>query len=97
MTAYREELEKSYADKLNKLRDRERDTLDKCANKMKEIETVNHDHRQRILKDFELLRMREEEVDKQRHLNEETVKIQKQKIDNYENELKEKIKKAEES
>lgn len=33
---------------------------------MKEIETVNHDHRQRLLKDFELLRMREDEIDKQR-------------------------------
>lgn len=97
MSDYREELEKNYMDKLNKLRDRERDTLEKCTYKMKEIETVNHDHRQRILKDFELLRMREDEVDKQRLLNDETIKIQKQKIDNYEQDLKDKIKKCEEA
>lgn len=66
MAEYREEIEKNYMDKLNKLREREKDTIEKCGQKMKEIETANHQNRQRILKDFELLRMREEEVDKQR-------------------------------
>ncbi|KAL4502122.1 hypothetical protein ABPG72_000357 [Tetrahymena utriculariae] len=96
MSEYREELEKGYMDRLTKLREREKDTLEKCTNKMKEIESINHDHRQRILKDFELLRMREHEIDKQRILNDETLKIQKQKLENLEQELKEKIKKAEE-
>lgn len=45
MTEYREDLEKNYMDRLNKLRDREKDTIEKCTSKMKEIETVNHDHR----------------------------------------------------
>lgn len=64
---------------------------------MKEIESINHDHRQKILKDFELIRLREDQIDKQKQLNEESAKIYKQKIDNLEKELKDKIKKAEES
>jgi hypothetical protein len=60
MQDYREELEKNYMDKLAKLREREKDVFDKCASKMKEIETINHDHRQKILKDFELIRLRED-------------------------------------
>lgn len=31
MAEYREEIEKNYMDKLNKLRERERDTLEKCS------------------------------------------------------------------
>ena len=45
MQDYREELEKNYQDKLNKLRDRERDSLEKSTMKMKELETLNYNYR----------------------------------------------------
>ena len=45
MQEYREEVEKNYMDKLNKLRERERTTLDKCSSKMKEVESYSHEHR----------------------------------------------------
>lgn len=48
MQNYREELEKNYQDKLNKLRDRERDTLEKSGAKMKELEAMNYNYRQKI-------------------------------------------------
>lgn len=35
MEQYREELEKNYFEKLNKLRDREKETIDKCKERMK--------------------------------------------------------------
>jgi hypothetical protein len=31
MAEYREEIEKNYMDKLNKLREREKDTIEKCG------------------------------------------------------------------
>ncbi len=96
MQNYREELEKNFTEKLQKLRDREKDTIEKCASKMKEIETANHEHRQKLLKDFEMLSLREEEIDKSRRLNEETAKVEKMKIDAMERELKQKIKDVDE-
>ncbi|EGR28012.1 hypothetical protein IMG5_184820 [Ichthyophthirius multifiliis] len=97
MQDYREDLEKNYMEKLAKLRDREKDIFEKCNQKMKEIESLNHGHRQKILKDFELIRLREEQIEKQKALNEESEKLGKAKITNLEKELKEKIKKAEDS
>jgi len=35
MESYREELEKNYFEKLNKLREREKETIDKCKERMK--------------------------------------------------------------
>ena len=95
MQEYREEVEKNYMDKLNKLRERERATLDKCSSKMKEVESYSHEHRQRLLKDFELLKLREDEVEKQARLNEEVLKVEKMKLENMEKELKNRLKEVE--
>lgn len=79
MENYREELEKTYQERISKFRVREKLSLDQCTDKMKFIETANHDHRQKILKDFELLKMREEQLEKQKFLDEE-VKFLKKSI-----------------
>lgn len=71
MEEYREELERIHLERLNKLRVREKETIDKCNERLRFIETANHDHRQKILKDFEMLKMREDDLDKTRMLFEE--------------------------
>lgn len=62
MQDYREELEKNYQDKLNKLRDRERDSLEKSTMKMKELESLNYNYRQKITREHEMLRLKEQEI-----------------------------------
>ncbi len=80
MELYREELEKSHQERLNKLKDRERETLDKFKERMREIEGSNYEHRQKMLKDFELLRLREEQVQKQYKLDEEVTRSRENSI-----------------
>jgi oral-facial-digital syndrome 1 protein len=71
MEEYREELERIHQERLNKLRAREKETIDKCNERLRFIEAANHDHRQKILKDFEMLKMREDDLDRNRALFEE--------------------------
>lgn len=42
MEQYREELEKMYLDKVNKLRERERDTIERCKQQIKVFRSVNY-------------------------------------------------------
>ena len=71
MEEYREELERIHQERLNKLRAREKETIDKCTERLRFIESANHDHRQKILKDFEMLKMREEDLERTKMLFEE--------------------------
>ena len=73
MEEYREELERLHQERLNKLRFREKETIDKCNERLRFIEAANHDHRQRLLKDFEMLKLREDDLDKNRVLSDEVL------------------------
>lgn len=73
MEEYREELEKMHQERLLKLRAREKETIEKCTERLRFIEAANHDHRQKILKDFELLKLREDDLEKKRILAEEVI------------------------
>lgn len=59
MQEYREELEKNYQDKLNKLRERERDVLERSGAKTKELESLNYNYRQKIMKEHEYIKLKE--------------------------------------
>ena len=63
---------------------------------MKDLESYNHEHRQKILKDFELLKMREDELNKQARLNEETLKVGQMRLETLEKDLKNKIRDVDE-
>lgn len=54
----------NYKNKMEKLREREAEVIQRVANKMKEIETYNFQARQRMLRDLESVKAREEEIDK---------------------------------
>lgn len=47
---------------MDKLRDREAEVIQRVANKMKEVETYNYQARQRMLRDLESIKAREEEL-----------------------------------
>jgi DNA repair exonuclease SbcCD ATPase subunit len=96
MENYRSELEQSYQEKLAKLKDRERDTIEKCKTKMKEIENASHEHRQRILKDLELVKLKEEEVMSKRQLDMESIRMTREKVEEKDKILAEKAKDIEE-
>jgi oral-facial-digital syndrome 1 protein len=48
---------------------------------MKDLESFNHEHRQKIMKDFEMIKMREEEVDRQRKLNDERLSVEQMRLE----------------
>ena len=60
MRELEEELEGSYRSKLEKLREREAEVIQRVTTKMKDIESYNYQARQRILRDMETVRAREE-------------------------------------
>ncbi|CAD8051446.1 unnamed protein product [Paramecium sonneborni] len=91
---YREELEKNFQEKLNVLRERENDTLKMSAQKTKELESLNYQYRQKILKEHEMIKLKEQEIEKQRIANEESLKFQKAKLDVMERDLSKKLAEA---
>jgi oral-facial-digital syndrome 1 protein len=54
-----EELEINYRAKMEKLREREAEVIQRVTSKMKEVETYNYQARQRLLKDIETIKARE--------------------------------------
>lgn len=91
MEEYREQLEKNYQDKLSKLRDREKDALDRAAQKMKEIEGLNYHYRQKIMKDHELLKLKEQDLKKQQELNDQQLRTTQHRLEDKERELKRRL------
>lgn len=51
---------------MEKLRDREAEVVQRVATKMKDIEKYNYDARQRILRDMEAVKAKEEELEQLR-------------------------------
>lgn len=49
---------------MEKLREREAEVIQRVTSKMKEVESYNYQARQRILKDYETMKAREEELDR---------------------------------
>lgn len=49
---------------MEKLREREAEVIQRVTNKMKEIETYNYQARQRTLKEYQNLKIRQEELDR---------------------------------
>lgn len=46
------------------MREREAEVIQRVTSKMKEVESYNYQARQRILKDYETMKAREEELDR---------------------------------
>ena len=64
LTSFTEEMEKLHLDKVKELKNRETETIMRIKEKEHQVEQVAYEHRQKVLKDEELLRYKEAEVKK---------------------------------
>jgi hypothetical protein len=64
LTQFTEEMEKLHLEKVKELKTREQETINRIKEKERQVEGVAYDHRQKVLKDEEILRYKEAEVKK---------------------------------
>lgn len=64
LSEFTDEMEKLHLEKVKDLKHREQETIQRIKNKEREVETVAYEHRQKVLKDEEVLRYKEAEVKK---------------------------------
>lgn len=64
LTEFTDEMEKLHLEKVKELKHREQETLQRIKNKEREVEHVAYEHRQKVLKDEEMLRYKEAEIKK---------------------------------
>ncbi len=92
MEQYRDELDRVYTDKLQKLREREKDTIERCKQQLKALEAASFDYRQKFLKDFEMNKMKEEGLEKTMKFEKENMRAQKERLDELERDLQQQYK-----
>lgn len=80
MMEYREKLENAHQKKLNNLKKRESDVLDRIKDKERIIEQNAYEHRQKLLKDIETMRLRDEDFNSRNDLFKKEIKLEKDKI-----------------
>lgn len=61
---FRNELDSMHKDKIKELKQRESEVIERCKYKDREIEAAAFEHRQQVLKDLEMLRLKEQEMKK---------------------------------
>jgi len=64
MEQFRTEMETMHLEKVKELKAREESTMDRIRNKEREVEKVGYTHRQKVLKDEEIMRYRENDIKK---------------------------------
>ena len=64
LTQFTEEMEKLHLEKVKELKTREQETVLRIKDKERQVEQVAYEHRQKVMKDEELLRYREADVKK---------------------------------
>lgn len=67
-------------DKIKELKLREQEAWDRIKNKERDIEKASYEHRQKVLKDEEIMRYREGEVKKQVEMELYLVKQERDKL-----------------
>lgn len=73
-------MEALHLDKIKELKLREQEAWDRIRNKEREIEKVSYEHRQKVLKDEEVMRYREREVKKTVEMELLLVKAERDKL-----------------
>ena len=64
LTSFTEEMERLHLEKVKELRVREQETVSRIKEKERQVEAVAYEHRQKVLKDEEMLRYKDAEVKK---------------------------------
>jgi len=89
---YREELDRVYTEKLQRLKERERDTIERCKHQLKSLEVASYDYRQKFLKDHEINKLKEEELEKYLKLEKENLRAQRERLQEVERDLQMQVK-----
>jgi oral-facial-digital syndrome 1 protein len=95
MQEYRNELEQVHQEKLSRLKQREAETIERCKLKEKEIENASFDHRQKVIKDMEILQIKEQEIKRGIDVSRKELQFEKQNVERLRIELEAKIKDTE--
>jgi len=91
MQECRNELEQLYNDKLQKLKKKEQDILQQCRQKEKEVEKMEYEHRQIMVKDMDSLEAREHDVKREVEVRSKELEQEKNKLKKLQAEYKAKL------
>ena len=91
LSEFTEEMEKLHLEKVKELKVREQETIQRIKNKEREVETVAYEHRQKVLKDEEMLRYKEAEVKKTMEMELILVKQERDKTKQLQTEYERKL------
>ena len=77
---FRNELDSMHKDKIKELKQRESEVIERCKYKDREIEAAAFEHRQQVLKDLEMLRLKEQEMKKTVEMELIIIKSEREKL-----------------
>lgn len=84
---YRDEMETLHQDKLRELKLRESEAWERIKNKEREMEKMSFEHRQKILRDEELVRFKEQDIKKSVEIDQTLLKEERERVQKTEKEL----------
>ena len=84
-------MEKLHLEKVKELKVREQETVNRIKDKERQVESVAYEHRQKVLKDEEMLRYREAEVKKTMEMELLLVKQERDKTKSLQDEYEKKL------
>ena len=91
LTQFTEEMEKLHLEKVKELKVREQETVNRIKDKERQVEGVAYEHRQKVLKDEEMLRYREADVKKTMEMELLLVKQERDKTKSLQDEYERKL------
>lgn len=91
LNEFTEEMERLHLDKVKELKLRENETINRIKEKERQVEKIAYDHRQKVLKDEEVLRYKEAEAKKTMEMELLLVKQERDKAKDLQNEYERKI------
>ena len=78
------EMEKMHLEKVRELKTRENETIQRIKEKERQVEQIAYEHRQKVMKDEELIRYKESEIKKTMEMELLLVKSEREKAQNLE-------------
>ncbi len=92
MQEYRNELEQVHQEKISRLKQREAEITERCKTKGREVESASFDHRQKVLKDMEMLQIKEQEIKKGLEVQLKGLQLDKANVERIKADLEAKVK-----
>lgn len=91
LAEFTQDMEKLHLEKIKELKQREQETMQRIKNKEREVEAVAYEHRQKVLKDEEMLRYKEADLKKTMEMELVLVKQERDKTRSLQHEYEQKL------